>query len=253
MPAKIVVKSGAAASTEVVIQEDVLRIGSDPSCEVVLPDAGLAPHAATLEFRDGAYVIHNRSDAPIRLNNVVLERRTFKKWNAGQDLALTDHLVLRLEVDGSPAPVRAAQAARRTVEVAGSNEANESRPAPTSAATARKKQLQMVIILLLVAVVVGLLFIDTSGPAPTTAPAPRDEFAALVKELQQHGKRDEGLLFLLQDARMAQVRGDARRARDLYGQIVDYLLPRRAKDGKFSNKLDQRLWDFVTANLVPPE
>src|SRR5262245_60944880 len=62
MPAKIVVKSGAAAKQVFPIEEELVRIGSDPTCELVLPDANLAPHAATLEFLDGNYIVYNRSD-----------------------------------------------------------------------------------------------------------------------------------------------------------------------------------------------
>ena len=54
MSAGIRVDSGVSAGTKYWIDRAVLRIGSDPQCDICLPSTELEPHAVTLEFRDGA-------------------------------------------------------------------------------------------------------------------------------------------------------------------------------------------------------
>jgi hypothetical protein len=54
---------------------------------------------------------------------------------------------------------------------------------------------------------------------------------------------------LLQEGRIAQLRGDIRRSRYYYSQVLDILLQRRKPDGKFDSKLDQRMWNFVVAQM----
>jgi hypothetical protein len=53
----------------------------------------------------------------------------------------------------------------------------------------------------------------------------------------------------LQEAYIAEAREDAARARTLYGQVLESLLPRRDSRGAFPQALDQEIWDFASAAL----
>ena len=53
MPAKLVVVSGAQPGQEFWIETEVLRLGSEAPCEIRLTDAGVPPHAATLDNSSG--------------------------------------------------------------------------------------------------------------------------------------------------------------------------------------------------------
>ena len=63
MSASVRIESGIAAGTNYWIDRPVLRMGSDPQCEISLPSAELSPHALTLEFRGGVYRAYNRSSS----------------------------------------------------------------------------------------------------------------------------------------------------------------------------------------------
>src|SRR5690349_4034146 len=104
MPAKLVIVSGLSTGTELWVEEVVSRIGSDPHCQLCLADAGLAAHAATLEFRDGDYHLYNRAGQSVVLAGRELPPRGSGRWPAGQELRLTETLSVRLEVSGDPAP-----------------------------------------------------------------------------------------------------------------------------------------------------
>ena len=83
MSASIRIESGIAAGTNYWIDRPVLRIGSDPQCEICLPTAELAAHALTLEFRGGAYRAYNRASTPIFLGSTSRSAwcsRSVERW-----------------------------------------------------------------------------------------------------------------------------------------------------------------------------
>jgi hypothetical protein len=55
--------------------------------------------------------------------------------------------------------------------------------------------------------------------------------------------------FVLQEARIAELRGDTETARLLYGRVLDVLIARRKDDGTFSTPLEQKMWNFVTTQM----
>src|SRR4051812_40872103 len=107
MPAKLVIASGPGQGSEFYIQDLVVRIGSGHQCEWQLADPRLAGHAATLEFRDGGYKLYNRSMDPVRVADQTLRLREWASWQAGDEADFGHGVVLRLEVDGDPAPAKA--------------------------------------------------------------------------------------------------------------------------------------------------
>ncbi len=104
MSANIRVESGISAGTKVWIDRPVLRIGSDPQCDVCLLSAELAPHAITLEFRDGNYRAYNRSQSPVNIGSTVVQPGANAVWQADDTLQLPGDLRLALEIDGDPRP-----------------------------------------------------------------------------------------------------------------------------------------------------
>ena len=104
MSASIRIESGIAAGTNYWIDRPVLRIGSDPQCDICLPTAELAPHALTLEFRGGNYRVYNRGTSPVTVGRSTLQAGANGLWNDGDSIVLPGNLQLRLAVDGDPRP-----------------------------------------------------------------------------------------------------------------------------------------------------
>jgi len=80
MPASVRVESGISAGTKYWIDRAVLRVGSDPQCDICLPSAELAPHALTLEFRDGNYRAYNRSSSPVSVGGSLVQPGASAVW-----------------------------------------------------------------------------------------------------------------------------------------------------------------------------
>ncbi len=88
--------------TEIWIESEVSRIGSDPHCQIRVEE--LPAHAATLLYRDGEYFLINRMDEPVRLGKESVEQGTQVLWGAKESLHLMDDVRLRLEIEGDPTP-----------------------------------------------------------------------------------------------------------------------------------------------------
>ena len=104
MSACIRIESGVSAGTIYWIDRPVLRVGSDPSCELCLPSAGLKSHAITLEFRSGQYTIYNRAENDVQLAGVAVAAGERAHWPVEGRLILGGETELAREIDGDPAP-----------------------------------------------------------------------------------------------------------------------------------------------------
>jgi len=81
MSAEIIVQSGISAGTRYWIERPVIRIGSDPQADVCLPSSRIAPHALTVEFRDGNYRVHARDrSASVQVNGQLVEPGSAKPF-----------------------------------------------------------------------------------------------------------------------------------------------------------------------------
>jgi hypothetical protein len=262
MSAKLVVVAGKQPGQEYWIESEVLRIGSEPPCEIRLPDPGVPAHAATLEFRDDGYKVYNRSAGPLSLDSQLLAPRApAAAWSAGKDLYLSDELALRLVIDGDPTPAkrvapRAAAALEEAAEL-------EGEPTAVSAEQeAKKKQTTQLVAILAVAVVVmvGLVVLSRSSEDEKKAevvPVGK-QMADVVKKLREDKSAtaadSEHYCNVLQTARLAELRGDKKLARDQYQRLYDWL--RKAQDsqqadskvGKLS-PAHEELFNFVKARL----
>ena len=243
----ITVLSGSAAQREFSIEQDVLRIGGDPACEIALPDAGVPPHAATLEQRDDGYVIYNRGGGVLRLESRVIAARGFAPWTSGQTLHVTEAVALRLEVREKAPAARPAPP---------SGDAGK-RPAPaakTGAPSTNGKRLQQAALLgVVAALILAVVFMDAPTEVSNAAGGQQrrcTELLAAMRQQSRAGDRSaDALGQLLQEAYIAEAREDAARARTLYGQVLASLLPRRDARGAFPQALDQQVWDFASSAL----
>lgn len=253
MPAKIVVKSGAAAKTSFPIEEDLLRIGSDPSCDFVLPDAGLAPHIATVELLDGNFIVYNRSENILRLNNIPIQVRGSRQWNAGQELYITDQVILRLEVEEGPPAKKEVRTPRP--------ESGKVEPVKKAATEidlikeGERRQRQYVLIGLLGVLALIIAFLPDISPKDTVKVSAERQFAEIMREWERtDGPVDDIRLlltdtrFVLQEARIAELRGDTETSRLLYGRVLDVLIARQ-ENGKSVTPLEQKMWSFVTMQM----
>ena len=106
MPAKLIVVEGVETGSELWIEYEVLRLGSDSSCELVLADSGVEPHALTVRYGDGRYTVYNRGSAPLQLDAVTLAPSESGVWRTGKTLRFAGGLALKLETSGDGAPTR---------------------------------------------------------------------------------------------------------------------------------------------------
>jgi hypothetical protein len=226
MSASVRIDSGIAAGTNYWIDRPVLRVGSDPQCEICLPSADLAPHALTVEFRGGAYRAYNRGAAPVSVGSTLLQPGAAGNWDEGDAVSLPGGLRLVLSFDGDPRPCPRPEAVLDDgfdVEVAAAA------PAATAATTEAAKKakskslMQIAVIGLCLAATGGLLLLMNSGspepPAETVMP-----FDTIV---QLSLAKDENIRTIVQKLQYAQsflVRGDRARAKLHFSNLRDQLL-----------------------------
>src|SRR5262245_37436703 len=168
MSASIRVESGISAGTNFWIDRPVLRIGSDPQCDICLPSAELAPHALTLEFRDGNYRVYNRSASRVYVGSSIVESGTSTIWHDGDTIQLPGEVCVALEIDGDPRPAARAEGAPddRLAE-AGLPLAADGEPAEAAgvakAKSSSKSWMQLAVIGVCVLALVGLLTMKNGG------------------------------------------------------------------------------------------
>ena len=257
MPAKLVITSGSSAGTDLWIEEMVLRIGSESQCQICLREPGLPAHAATLQYRDGKYQVHNRTEHGIYVAGREIAKGGSAKWSPGEELRLTDMVALRLDVEGDPAPGPRPRF-RPVEEPAPEEEEGEPQPveAPRPAGAEARRLVQIVVIVLCFGGGGLALLMDSSSSSNAPARNSKAEFTSVVKELIKARPTADfdpaELRAALQSARLAQLRGDQKRSQALYAHVRDTLLARRLPDGRFALPVEANVLDFVETQLKPP-
>src|SRR5262245_60680687 len=107
MPARIITEAGPAAGTVRPIEQDVTLVGRDGAC-ASRPTALAAGRAVRVEYDDRRYRVYNKLAGPIRLESQTVPPRGACEWRHGERLSLGGGVVLRLDIDGDPAPAREA-------------------------------------------------------------------------------------------------------------------------------------------------
>jgi hypothetical protein len=229
MSASIRIESGIAAGTNYWIDRPVLRIGSDPGCEICLPTADLAPHALTLEFRGGVYRAYNRGSSPMSLGRTTLQPGAAALWNDGDMLLLGGGQQLVLAIDGDPRP--SPQPDGSTDD--GYNDepaimADEQTDASLGSAkkAGSKSTMQMAIIGVCVVGMGGLLLLNQMGGSDVAPAANRPSFNQIVFDSLQKDDVIRAFVQKMQVSESFLVRGHADFAKVCYAELRDQLMRR---------------------------
>jgi len=225
MSASIRIQSGISAGTSFWIDRSVLRIGSDPQCEICLPSAELSPHAATVEFRAGKYRVYNRGSAPIIVGVTSLSSGAHDIWEENVIVQLPGNLRLVLEMDGDPQPCPRHESRRIDDFAEQEHVSATDTGSPTAVATPPKKASNTLVQLAVIAVcVVGMVtFLTMGGGQETTSPQ-QPSFEEIVDKLLAAGNSARPLLQRLQYAQAALVRGHNLQAKQRFLDLRDRLI-----------------------------
>lgn len=255
MSATIISETGAEAGRQFAIEEEVFRIGSGPTCKLRVSDPGVAAHAATVEYRQGGYLLHNRSGQALQVEGRPLADRGCVRWTTGQRLHLADQVVLRLDIAGDPAPARAVRRAQQAVDLG--TDAPESAPEPLTAAqpsAGHGRKGPLIVIGLCGLLMLALLAYQPNTSGESAAPEKETEgIPELVRQLHQQDTEiqpgGDAPWYLLQTAYAAELRGNPSQAKRSYVRLLDLLRQRQKTEGVFASELDEKVWNAVSRRL----
>lgn len=252
MPAKVTIQSGISAGTSHWIEQPVIRIGSDPTCDVCLPSAAVPSHALTLEYRNGQYRVYNRCRSNVFVGTRMIESGKALEWPDTDILQLSDDIELVLDVDADPTPVpmRAAVEPEYEIDEVEADYASPELNYPTDTKTksdASNTILQVAVIVFCLLGCAGLLARESlKGKSGDRRKAP--SFAATIRSANE-AKTSPELVQRLQFAESAAVRGNKRSARERFGELRDDLVPQKDKFVEADRKPELAILDFVEYRL----
>jgi hypothetical protein len=253
MSACVRVESGIAAGTSYWIDRPVLRIGSDPQCDICLPTADLAPHALTLEFRGGSYRVYNRGTVPVTVGSAVIHGGANAAWNDAERVVLPGNLQLLMTIDGDPRPSPRPESQRDEDLVA--DEADmpvTAVAAPLDEAAAKKKSSKTMLQLgIIAACVLAMAALLMKGKGEETTAANRPTFDGIVQATLAKEESDPLRAFLprLQYAQAASVRNNSRLAKSHFMKLRDQLV-RKMETLPEKNRADaQQMLEYVEYRL----
>lgn len=250
MSASVRIESGIAAGTSYWIDRPVLRVGSDPQCEISVPSADLPAHALTLEFRGGAYKAYNRTSTPIFLGSTSVQPGAAGAWSDGDVLTLPGDVRLLLAFDGDPRPSPRPDL-RMDDGFDGDRQtaAGEAPKAatPEEAQKAKSKTLMQMIIIGVCLAGGGLLLMN-SGDTETTA-EDRPSFAQIVETSLKKDANIRTLVQKLQYAESFIVRGNDEVARTQFSELRDQLTRQMDALSADDQKDAKAIQDYVETRL----
>lgn len=253
MSASIRVESGIAAGTNYWIDRPVLRIGSDPQCDICLPTAELAPHALTLEFRGGGYRVYNRGTSPLNVGSSVVQAGANGPWNDRDSLLLpgNSQLVLAIDGDPQPSPRPESRFEEDLVVDEGAGPVDAATAAVDEAAAKKKSSktmLQLGVIGLCVLAMAALL---TRGKGEETTAANRPTFDGIVRATLAKGENNPMRAFIprLQYAQAAIIRNNNRAAKARFLKLRDQLVRQSETLPEKSREDAKRMLEYVEYRL----
>lgn len=227
MPAGIRVDSGVSVGTRHWIERAVLRIGSDPQCDICLPCSELDPHALTLEFRGGTYRVYNRCGAPVVVGSKQIETGTGVEWHADESIDLPGNVRVSLIVEGDPRPAPRPESYAENGFADGSQSLADQAGAGAAEGEDAKKSstsswIQMAIIGVCILAIAGMLVMKNAGGE--TSAANRPTFNDIVQESLTKDEAHRAIVQRLQYAQAALVRGNDVLARERFLKLRDQLV-----------------------------
>jgi hypothetical protein len=241
---------------EVLIEARLTRIGTDPRCELRLAGGVAEPHVATIEARDGLFLLHNRSARGIRLDDDVVPANQSVPWAPGQTLRLGKDLSLQLNAVGDTLP---SWRRRRHPGITPTDPDPDTTSPPPAAdrGTGTKSRDAAYITGAILALVIAAssFLLESTSPAQKL----RDDFGELAAGFhdgdsggQNQKMKDpvQAHIFLeIQSARIAELRGDEDQAHEVYGRLRDVLVQLRRPDGTFTKPWLEKVFVFVKQRL----
>jgi hypothetical protein len=238
MAAKIIAQSPGSATIEFWLEDDVIRIGGAPDCD--LPLAGLAAHAITVQERGGRHFAFNRSNEAIQLGTETVAPGQSGQWDFGCELCFDNGTQLLLQ--------SAVEAQLESPTLWSDGEVRE--PAPNQADGSKDKQTKMAVVAIGCVVVLACIFGGSGGNSRSTTAV----FEQLIQDrLWEHSESDSTarqVLDALQRARIAELRGDSNTAEKKYVEAKDVLWTAKDSGTEPFLDVDQRTLDFVTKRLL---
>jgi len=225
MSATIRIESGISAGTSYWIDRPVLRIGSDPQCEICLPSAELAPHALTVEYRGGTYRVYNRGTGALSIDHATVQPGGASAWNDGETAHLPGDLRLVLEVDGDPRPSPRPETRADDGFPTDASDTSSDGVGTAAAATGKKSSSNSLVQL----AIIGICILAGAGfllmPKGTETPfVNRPTFESIVDSGLKKDDNVRSLVHQLQFAQAALVRGHNELAALLFVQLRDQLV-----------------------------
>ena len=241
MPARILIQSGTSLGTSHWIEKNVVRIGSDPISDLVIPSAAVDAHALTVEYRQTGYRVYNRGTGVVLLSGSVLKPNQHADWIDSDLLELQDGVSLALEIDSDPSPSPPPSNSFRELPNPETSDSDQSTagakhtatpPTPSTGAktstSASRTAFQLVVTAACLLGCVGLILreqirnrSETAFATPGLVVPP---FESVVEQaLKAESSVPSEVLDKLQMAEAALVRGQVATARSRYQKLYDHL------------------------------
>ena len=202
MSATIQVIGGSKNGTQFWIEEPVIRIGSDPAANLVIAET--APHALTLQYRDGRYWVLNRTSNPIMANGKTKLGTSPMSWDASETIQISKQVQLQLKIAGNPAPTLAPRKQPAGFDDGTTAKATETTNEPT------KSLIPSIAILVGCGMLIVLMLADTATSSSGAASS-SSSYESIVSKLNS---TDEEIILrkILQDAMHHEKSGDYEQA-----------------------------------------
>ena len=252
MSAHISIETGISAGTTYWIDRPVLRVGSDPQCDICLPSTDLAPHSLTVEYRDGRYRVYNRCPSAISLGGISIPAGGAGELVPDRTISLPGELKLVLKVDGDPRP--SPRPAERDFDSELNSIADNSKADSEIESQSVKKSSKTLVQSAVIGFCVlgGAAFLSMGGGDAPVASKQIPSFDELVAESLSRGDSARDRLQRLQYAQAALVRGHSRLARERFksfrSQLVRHaeLLPESEREdiARFLSYVEYRISQF---------
>jgi hypothetical protein len=233
----IVIDDGSSGRSFYRINQRLTRLGSAPRSDLRFPESTMASHFATIEWKDGLILIHNRSGYHLSLGEVAVEPNSIAIWPDGVTLLMNDNLRLTLAQDPRS---RAAQ----SNPLGGVVETQIASDQESSELFSTKTIVLGAILILCCA----LLLFDSSVKAENADHKTFEKLALQAYEPGTEGPLKQEIISQLQMADRARFRfGD----KDLkvYTNLRDYIRALENKNGRLPDRWFEEIHDYLLKRI----